>query len=163
MHSRMFQIEDHPVLEDERMNSADFEDHWFTREIADYVCNAGTREEDIDMFIDYVITPLGECAELVQENGQAYFILHDGFREKYFAESYKHFCVILQKLSSQTTLEDFANGKIDRDMYALKRAYNNRYGWWVAEEDELYSLDEWMRSAETGVKYYFGGVLDYHF
>lgn len=164
MHSRIFQIENYPIFEDERLSSADFDcEHWFVREIADYVCDVDAREENIDMFIDDVIKPLGECAELVQESGQVYFTLHHGFREKYFVERYKRFCTILQKLSLSITLEDFASGEVGGDMYALKSAYNDRYGWWVNSEDGLYTLDDWIRHAQTETKYYLGGVLDYHF
>ena len=163
MHSRMFQIEDHPVLEDERMNSADFEEHWFTREIADYVTDVPYRDDDVYYFIDGVLLPLGEYVDLFRENGQPVFILHKGFRERYFAKTYERFCVALDKLSSEITLDSFASNQIHSDLYTLRTLYDDRHGIWLYYDHEIFTLDQWMRSAVEGEKYYFGGVLDYHF
>lgn len=48
MHSRIFQVSAAPIAKEDYISSADYEDHWFTREIADYVSDNCDRDSDIE-------------------------------------------------------------------------------------------------------------------
>ena len=48
-------------------------------------------------------------------------------------------------------------------MYDLKKSYSDQFGFYVWNEDELYTMQQWMRTVEPLGTYYLGGVVDYHF
>ena len=47
MHSRIFQVSMEPIEKDDYILERDYWDHWFTREIADYVNGSTNRNDDI--------------------------------------------------------------------------------------------------------------------
>ena len=52
---------------------------------------------------------------------------------------------------------------LDSAMYDLKKSYSDQFGFYVWNEDELYTMQQWMRTVEPLGTYYLGGVVDYHF
>lgn len=157
MHGRIYQIEPHPITEDEILSmSWNLDD--IKPEIADYV--------DEDPGPAYTITCLKEnlanrCSNtiIILDDG---FILHERFRETYFQRSYEKFQEYLHKLEN-CIFADFAAGKIGGAIFELRDAYNCRFGDYVWSEDNgLETRDEFMRYAKPGTRYYFGGTLDYH-
>ena len=158
MHGRIYQIETHPVTDDETLSMSWNPDD-IKPEIADYV--------DEDPGPAYTITWLKEnlanrCGDTITilEDG---FILHEGFREAYFRHAYERFQENLCKLVDRP-LVDFAAGKLWREMFNLRDSYENKFGDYVWSEDEYLRTRDWfMRNvAEPEVRYYFGGTLDYH-
>lgn len=157
MHGRIYQIETHPVANDEFLNIGwDLED--IKPEIADYV--------DEDPNPAYSIACLkvslnARCGNTITifENS---FILHEGFREVYFQRPYEKFQEYLRKLEN-CSLADFATGKNWMSIYNLKDVYECTTGDHVwSNGDYLETRDKFMRCAEPEVRYYFGGTLDYH-
>ncbi len=158
MHSRIFQISKQPIDKTDYIEEDNYYDHWFTNQIADYVNGDTNRESDIDWLKScYNNQGLSFGAD---DNGE-YFVIED--KNKYFAPKFERFQKLLQELSA-VTLDDFVSHKTSLQMYSLKEAYNDRYGFYVDSEDIfLVSFDEFVRCSKVGVKYYIGATIDYHF
>ncbi len=157
MHSRICQIETHPVTEDDALSlSWNLDD--IKPEIADYVDEDPTPNGTIAWLKENLTARCGDTITILEDG----FILHEGFREAYFQRSYEKFQEYLRKIEN-CSLADFAVGKIGGAMFELRDAYNCRFGESVWSEDGyLETRDEFMRHAEPEVRYYFGGTLDYH-
>lgn len=157
MHSRICQIETHPVTEDDALSlSWNLDD--IKPEIADYVDEDLTPNGTIAWLKENLTARCGDTITILEDG----FILHEGFREAYFQRSYEKFQEYLRKIEN-CSLADFAVGKIGGAMFELRDAYNCRFGESVWSEDGyLETRDEFMRHAEPEVRYYFGGTLDYH-
>ena len=48
-------------------------------------------------------------------------------------------------------------------MYKLNEAYQDKFSFYIYHNDELKTLDEWIRETDLSGSFYFGGTLDYHF
>ena len=48
-------------------------------------------------------------------------------------------------------------------MYKLNEHYQDKFSLYVYFNDELKSLDEWIRETDLNGSFYFGGTLDYHY
>lgn len=48
-------------------------------------------------------------------------------------------------------------------MYKLNEAYQDKFSFYIYYQDELKTLDEWIRETDLSESFYFGGTLDYHF
>ena len=48
-------------------------------------------------------------------------------------------------------------------MYKLNEHYQDKFSLYVYFNDELKSLDEWIRETDLSGSFYFGGTLDYHY
>lgn len=158
MHGRIYQIETHPVANDDVLNFGwDLED--IKPEIADYVDDDPTLTDSISWLKENLANRCGDTITILEDG----FILHEGFRETYFRHAYERFQEYLRKLENHS-LADFATGNIIwGDVFNLKEAYSDRFGDYVRSEDNyLETRDEFMRSAKPEVRYYFGGTLDYH-
>ena len=57
------------------------------------------------------------------------------------------------------------SGKYDigMAMYKLNEHYQDKFSLYVYFNDELKSLDEWIRETDLSGSFYFGGTLDYHY
>lgn len=154
MHSRIFQVSRKPITEDNYMIEADFYDHWFTREIADYVDSDTYRDDDISW-----LAKLDGIEVCVDDNGNDYFIVVD--KELYFKNQYNVFIKAINNLT-RCTLSEFSTGI--NEMYYLNSFYNDKFGIYIQDDDRfgLVTLDEFMRNVENGDKLYIGCTLDYH-
>ena len=157
MHGRIYQIETHPVTEDDALylgwNLDDIKP-----EIADYVDDDPNSDATIACAKENLADLCGNTITILEDG----FILHEGFREAYFRNSYERFLKELHELEA-CSLADFATGKIWMSVYNLKDAYDCTTGDYVwSEDDYLETRDEFMRHAKPEVRYYFGGTLDYH-
>ena len=157
MHGRIYQIETHPVTEDDALylgwNLDDIKP-----EIADYVDEDPTPNGTIAWLKENLTAHCGDTVTILEDG----FILHEGFREAYFQRSYEKFQEYLRKLEN-CSFADFAAGEIGSAMFELRDAYNCRFGDYVWSKDGyLETRDEFMRHAKPEVRYYFGGTLDYH-
>ena len=157
MHSRICQIETHPVTEDDALYLAwNLDD--IKPEIADYVDEDPGPAYTIAWLKENLANRCGDAITILEDG----FILHEGFREAYFQRSYEKFQKYLRKLEN-CTCANFAAGEIGGAMFELRDAYNCRFGDYVWSEDSyLETRDEFMRHAKPEVRYYFGGTLDYH-
>lgn len=158
MHSRIYQISTNPIHKDDYIDESNYYDHWFTNSVADYVNGDTNRADDIKR--------LKSCYDnsglsFGVDNDGEYFIVED--KTKYFANKLEIFQAILKELSS-ITLDDFISDKCGVQMYRLKEAYEDKYGFYVDNEGwGMTSLDACIRYTENGTKYYIGATIDYHF
>ena len=158
MHGRIYQIETHPITEDETLRMS-----WHTDdvkpEIADYVDDDPDPADSIAWLKENLVNRCGDTITILKDG----FILHEGFREAYFQHAYERFQENLRKLEGRP-LADFAAGKLWREMFNLRDSYEDKFGDYVWSEDEYLRTRDWfMRNvAKPEVRYYFGGTLDYH-
>ncbi len=161
MYSRIFEVSDKPIPEDERYSFQMLPD-WFYGTIADYADEIADemREHDISWFAGSFG---GKCA-------------YDGDRisfapetkDLYFRRAYSEF---LEKASMLPAFSfDAFCGKdgyraLDMTIYELNNAFNDKLGFYVYDRDcdDLKTLDNWLRIANLSKSYYIGGIIDYHF
>lgn len=105
----------------------------------------------------------------VKGPNQFSFQIAEGGKEHYFKPGYKRFrelCAQMTTLSLDAFIGKESgpeNKPMSLLMYELDEAYEAKFGYYIYEDDTLEPLSEWLRNADTGVTYYFGNVLDYHF
>lgn len=157
MHSRIFQVSREPIDKEDYIDESNYYDHWFTNLIADCVNGDTDRGDDVKW--------LKECYEksglsFGKDSGGEYFIIDD--KAKYFKPKFEEFCKALDELK-KITLEDFSSNKCNMPVYLLKGAHNDKFGFYIdSDETSLRTLDEFVRYADIGIKYYIGVTIDYH-
>ena len=153
MHSRIFQVSLNPINKEDYIEESNYYDHWFTNEIADYVDGDTDRDADIEWLKN---APDGSMTFENDENGE-YFIVNS--RAAYFQKAFETFKTALDKIKD-VTIDDFAEGI--NGMWALKNAYEDKFGFYVDADGELMTMDSFVRRCAVGEKYYIGGTMDYH-
>lgn len=156
MHGRIYQIATTPIHETDYLTIGNCDLGEVTPTIADYMDS----DLDTDASIKTLKANLHKLCggSIIIEDDS--FVLLEGFREAYFGAAFAKFHTALGLLVDYT-LENFAAGKMWREMEMLKDAYNNTIGDYIWMGC-LMTRDEFMRNAKPGVRYYFGGTLDYH-
>lgn len=152
MHSRIFQLSKEPITKEHYIDSYEFDEHWFTNQVADYV--AGCDREDA---IDWLKSCVKGCEVNTDANGVYILVLN---KEEYFTSAYEKFKKTLEKLKV-CTLEQFASNALEFDIWRIQNSYSEKHGFYVYS-DELVSFDHFIRFAELNQKYYIGNALDYH-
>lgn len=156
MHSRIFQITKEPVTF--AIAEDDYADHWFTREIADYVMEDKNPEASLEWLGKHSGLSVDATAKTVTVTS----------KEAFFKDAFAMFSKAVAELST-ITIEQFAyaNRDVADAVYYLKQAYDDKFAFYVEDCGEyagLITLDEWVRNvAMEGRAYYIGGSLDYHF
>lgn len=153
MHSRIFQVSMTPIEKTDYINESNYYDHWFTRTIADYVSDSTNRAEDINW--------LSSCNGIVvsdDENEESLIVIN---REEYFKNQFNAFKEAIE-IIKDFTITEFANGS-SYDIWKVNNAYEDKYGFYVDEDGELVTLDEFIRTCALNTKYYIGGTVDYHY
>ena len=158
MHSRIIELGNAPILPDDRMGEGSVPD-WFYHSIADYTDADTDRDHDIKWFLDAVARVVD-----VAEDGKS-FTFKPKAKQKYFERQYHAF---LDKACELTgiSLDAFvgeAKYDIGMAMYKLNEAYQDKFSFYIYYQDELKTLDEWIRETDLSESFYFGGTLDYHF
>lgn len=154
MHSRIFQIEKEPVLEDDYISEYSIPD-WFTEQIADYVNGDCDRNEDIDWLMSCGISKFAAL------EGDKLTFTSD--IRGYFKEKHEEFVEAAQKLA-KVPFDDFVNSYgVESTLFNLRSAYEDEYSFYICSDDHIQTMDSWMRTVQPGEVYYFGGVVDYHF
>ena len=159
MHSRIFQLSETPIAKDEYVSEYEYHDHWFSREIADYVDGDTDRIEDIDLLKSCVCGIEFGC----DEDGEFLIVKS---REQYFAKSFKAFVNYLEAVTRQCNINNFTDGI--REMWNLNDVYDNKFGFYVDftkvtdRYNDLVSFDNFVRTSKDGDKYYIGATIDYH-
>lgn len=155
MHSRIIQLEKEPVEYNDRIESRNIPD-WFGYAVADYTADNCDREGDIQWLFN---TKFGAVATRSGEK----VIFKDDFSE-FFKKDYEEFTAVAKRLS-ESSFEDFAKGRpLEVDMGLLKEAFNDKYGFYIYSDDNLHTLNHFLRyDAQPNEVYYLGGVVDYHY
>ena len=154
MHSRIFQVSMKPIENTDYIDESNYYDHWFTNSIADYVSDSTNRIEDINW--------LESCTKGIivssDEDGE-FLIVTD--REKYFKNKFDAFKEAIE-IIKDFTITEFVND-LSYDIWKVNNAYENKYGFYVDTDEELITLDEFVRTCVLNAKYYIGATLDYHY
>lgn len=158
MHSRIIELSNEPILKHERMCERSVPD-WFYHSIADYTDADTDRDHDIKWFLESVARVVD-----VAEDGES-FTFKPKAKQKYFERQYHAF---LDKACELTGISlDAFVGETKYDigmaMYKLNEHYQDKFSLYIYFNDELKSLDEWIRETDLSGSFYFGGTLDYHF
>ena len=172
MHNYIIQIETYPVAPHQRMSMGDILDNTnFVGEIADYIDTLdGHRSESYaeDLYQDLAhaneLTPfLVNMTKLLPDSSYV-LTFSKGFKEAWFSLKYKEFCKVMDRLNTIDE-QDFANDPDHNTSYylfQLREMFNERFGVYIWMDDELYTLDEFIRSLDYDRRYYIGAALDYH-
>lgn len=164
MHSRIYQLENDPVTVADRA-CQDILPDWFTESIADYVVDIDqNREDEIKWLME---TNFGDVCK--RAGDRITFNIDIG---AFFDKDFRKFQETIENLS-KVTFNHFVKGRLpgveyekslDHLMYLLRGAYDDKFGFYVWHEEELYTMQSWMREvAEPCGVYYIGGIMDYHF
>jgi len=159
-HSRIFQINPEPLAPEKHITEDDFYDHWFLDSVADYLSDDVNRIDDCKW--------LRKRLEIVAHfDTDDTFAILPGGKEAYFTKAYKEF-VAARERTMTLGLAEFSSGQgFSEPVRVMSDAFNEEFGFYVAQGDpdefEVETLDEFIRFAEIGCRYYIGGILDYHY
>lgn len=159
----IIQLSETPIPQEDRLTPGffDIEDQ-FLREVAEYVQEESNPEETIRAFQRELLTG-NPCAEPFHEQEERGVWFRAGFQEAYFRKAHTAFVRLAGKLARETTLDGFIRDKPKGDLFTLREAYNERYGWYVYYDTMTMTLDDFMRHhAKTGKRYYYGSSVYYH-
>lgn len=158
MHSRMFQLIITKPCENKEIDDSLIDS--FVREVADYVYQSKSRNQDIDWILSY-LGGIEECNELfVYDDKEQSIIFKEGFKLGFFERKHQYLKEYVQELS----LEGFSGEQYDDGaIYKLQQCISEEYEFYIVDEEWWYPLDQFVRGLSYNTKYYFGEVLDYHF
>ena len=164
MHSKIIQLESHPVDISVRIGPEEYyTDHWFVSSVADYVTDDDSRDDTLETLVNVLNVENGCIEKFSDERGDG-IILHESCRKAYLSGQYQGFEAALRNLTAKATVEAFCEDKIGLEMHQLDEIYHSKYGYYIQNDDEgLITLMDWVRTARPETKYYFGGTVDYHF
>lgn len=156
MHSRIFQVSMEPIDECDYIEESNYDDHWFTNSIADYVSDSFSRSEDLKWLEDCYDTKGIEFG--VDDNGE-YLVIKS--KQKYFEYNFNKFMEIINKIKTYT-FDDFIQDS--HEIWQLENAYEDKFGFYVDTDDNgLITLDSFVRTYPENEKFYIGGTIDYHY
>lgn len=149
MHSRIFQLSKTPIAEDDYICSEMFYD--YTKDFADYTYDVERREDGIEWLLS-TTEGIGIKNDIITVQN----------RYGYFADSYAEFSSEVKYLS-MITLSDFVDEEfIDIAVNRLSNNYNKNLGFYIFLDDEMLTLDEFVRLSSDGDEFYVGGIVGYH-
>ena len=157
MHSRIYQISEKPITE--FTDEFRYEEGFVGRH-ADYVDEVEHGSEDYMADLKW----LQNATEGLEVNLKEKTITITSKKE-YFSKKHDTFKELLEKLQN-ITLEEFSSVNTYFDIFNLTSAYEDEYSFYIDDNDEfcgITTLDNWVRNAEEGKKYYVGSIFDYHF
>lgn len=164
MHSRIYQIENNPVDVEDRI-CEDTIPEWFTSSIADYVADISDENRDSD--IQWLVrSDFGKVCRRTDNEITFSIDIGDFFEERF--EQFKKIAKDLTEINLGQFISRHQPGvpydkQLDHLMFLLKEAYDDNHGFYVWHDNELYTLQSWMRQVKPCGVYYIGGVVDYHF
>lgn len=156
MHASIIQLFEEKVDRNNFISEEDFYDSSFVGVIADYVQDVTDKERE-NLVKDF----LEMCAEKGAEVGDDYVIFTKEFKENHFRHNFNK----LKELMEKASLDDFINDRMFA--YNLQMYVEDRFDTYIYEGDRGLSypksFDSFVREVEVGLKYYVGGVVDYHY
>lgn len=160
MHSYVFQITEAPLDKNAWVTGEYLYEHPDFLPIADAVDNFESRDDAIQDFGSWL-----ERNKLGTMFGDS-FVLAPEAAEVHFESRFTAFRQALKALQGVNEEQfhhehDLVQSRID----SLRQIFTNERDSYVLLADRVMAapMDEFMRNAKTGVPYYIGGVLDFHF
>ena len=155
----IYQISREPISEDVYLTESKYYDN-FVGYITDYVNGATDRKLDIQNLID---TLKGVADIQTNKDNQVFFIIKN--KELYFERTLNYFKECAEKLSKINLEEYSTDGMISSMMCDLNRYYSDKYYTYIDDDGEefgLITLDDFLRQAQNGDKFYIGATIGYH-
>lgn len=160
MHSRVFEISRSPIEIAQRLDPYELPE-WFCSGIADYVDN--TREEDREEELNWFTSRFGgHC----KRSGNT-VVFDPDTKKDYFQHDYAKFREAAAILAV-CDYEDFCGSNpvsdFEMTIRQLKSSYEDQFGFYVYDRDneELMTMDSWIRQTDLSGPLYVGGIVDYH-
>ena len=153
MHSRIFQVSENPITEENLISEYRYDDYFVGQNGVDYVVESDSRQDDIEWLKHNKGLEITENTIKVVS------------KKEYFEKSFEEFQELLEKFKNYS-MEDFIDPKNWLDFYHFKDAYDDQSGFQIDDNDEYFgitSLDNFVRNVEEGKTYYIGKTFDYHF
>lgn len=137
MHSRIFQVSMEPIEEENYICEAEYCDHWFTREIANYVSDDCDRDGDIKRLAN-----IAKGYSVGEDDNGEYIIITN--KEEYFSYAYVKFMEALNKIGKPTLEELRVLSKLEeRD----KESFEERSHFFT-KDVVVYVLNDYMEKLE---------------
>ena len=173
MHSRIIQLETHPISETGKMYPCkyricndcihEYSDGWFMPRIADWVGCDEDHNETVNDLIERCQF-FGPFAEVGNDGEEHWIRFKEGFARAYFEKAYKDFVTILKELSDKASIDGFCGNDYGMLLGSLEEAYQSEFDWYIdSEETGLIPFDAFVRKIRSDVKYYIGNTADFHF
>lgn len=160
MHYHIYELFETPQLADEWATPYDLNEHPDAFPIANSVDDVDDREAVIARFGAWL-----EKKQLGTLDGEM-FTIDEKAADRYFEDRFTAFqkaVSALQVLNETQFIHDhdWVQALIDK----LGEAFTSKYGDYVLWGDDMIPmpLEEFLRKAKSGVPYYIGAVLDYHY
>ena len=155
MHSRVFQLSDEELPEDEWMSLYHIPE-WFYGSVADSAIESENREADFAWLRESM-----RGAAKLQGNKLTF---EKDAAIKYFAGMHKAFLQKLEEIKS-VSLEEFAGitGNFGVQLHFLTSLYNDEFEFYIYHNDSLMTMDEWIRYTDLTHPFFVGGIFDYHY
>lgn len=156
-HDRIFEIDTSPVKDSGGWLVASdlYEAPGFIGAVADYVYDEGV-DRDTEI-LDFIMTALNNSLIAFNEVEKAIVFL-PGFRRDYFAKRFREF----KKQAEAMSFEDFIEENHSLRRHNLVQTINNKFDTYIYM-GYCKSLDQFVRQMIEGEKYYFGGVVGFHY
>ena len=158
MHSRIFQVSKKPI---EDLITSDRYYEGMVNGVADYVIDIDESDYPDEYFWAFNGRP-----GISYNADEKCIVIED--KEAALEGSYTVFVTTLHKMLDVIDTEEFTRsfGELSRLMYLLKDAWSDKYGYYIDDNGEyagLETLNDFIRSADLGTRYYLGAVIDYHY
>lgn len=160
MHSTIYELSEQPILESRRA-TIDSLPEWFFRTVAD-----GATDMDAITRAVHIRCLEQRLGDLCTRDGDQ-LLFADGFKERYFRDSYPYFMAAAKALS-HVSYAVFAGitpaPAFDVALDGVAESYADKFGFYIYDPDceELFPLDTWLRSEDLSKPRYVGAVMDYH-
>ncbi len=130
---------------------------WFIGHVADYVNEDTNEKEDIEWFLG-CYRDFNEYFRVNNKDIEIESITFlPGFKRAYFNGRFER---LRQQINSMT-IDDFTDSL---RVYGLKELIENKFGFYICSEDNLQTMDNFVRKLpDREVTYYFGNTIDYHY
>ena len=130
---------------------------WFIEQVADYVSEDTNEKEDIKWFLR-CYRDFNEYFRVNNKDIEIESITFlPGFKRAYFNGRFER---LRQQINSMT-IDDFTDSL---RVYGLKELIENKFGFYICSEDNLQTMDNFVRELpDREVTYYFGNTINYHY
>ena len=159
MHSRIYQISENLIQEENLITEGRYSMEGFIGRIADYVVPVDSLP-NIKSDLEW----LENATRGIEVDTEANTIKITSKKE-YFEENFENFKKLTEKLNS-ISLEDFTETGVSISISTLCNLHENKRGFYIDDNDEYLGtvpFDTWVRHAEENKIYYVGSIFNYHF
>lgn len=149
----ILQISNEPIDEEDYFE--EFELDGFVPLVADCVIKTKSKKRS-----DYLQELLISSGGGIKKEGNR-FIIAD--KQEYFMDKYERFTEILNEL--KTSIETFIgnDGLVLSDLHYLNQAFDQKYGYYVVDENQWRTLDSFVRESKDGTAFYIGSIFEYKY